>query len=112
MRLQLLPFEQIKSGSKSIEARVNDDKRQLLRVGDEIVFSLLDDSSQKINTQIINLQKFPNFKELFAAFSPDQYGSVNKDEYVGMYKYYSKDEEVKYGVIAIITEKIVRKDTI
>jgi ASC-1-like (ASCH) protein len=40
MKLQPNPFEQIKNGSKTLELRLNDEKRQLIKVGDEIEFSL------------------------------------------------------------------------
>jgi len=48
MKLQPSPFEKIKNGSKTIEVRLNDEKRQLLKVGDEIQFSLATDYSQVI----------------------------------------------------------------
>ena len=39
MNLNNEPFELIKSGSKTIELRLNDEKRRLLNVGDEILFN-------------------------------------------------------------------------
>ena len=101
MKLQSDPFEKIKNGTKTIEIRLNDEKRQLLNVGDTIEFSLFDNPEQKILTEILSLQKFKNFKELCYAFDPKSYGSENKEEYELMYKYYSKEDEEKYGVLAI-----------
>lgn len=37
MRLHNKPFELIKNGSKSIELRLNDEKRKLIKVGDIII---------------------------------------------------------------------------
>ena len=48
MKLNSKPFESIKSGSKTIELRLNDEKRQQVSVGDFIEFSLTDDPSKKI----------------------------------------------------------------
>ena len=42
MRLRRQPFEQIRSGVKTIELRLYDEKRQQLRTGDEIEFSCID----------------------------------------------------------------------
>lgn len=36
MNLNNRPFESIKEGTKTIELRLNDEKRSLLKVGDEI----------------------------------------------------------------------------
>ena len=101
MKLQPNPFEKIKSGNKTIEIRLNDEKRQLVKVGDEVVFSLMTNPAQKIRTEVLELLPFSTFQELFAAFLPEQYGGTNKDEYASMYKYYSREEEEKYGVLGI-----------
>ena len=93
MKLHSDPFEKIKNGTKTIEIRLNDEKRRLLNVGDEIEFSLFDNSEQKILVEIIGLKKFKCFKELCYAFNPKSYGSENKEEYELMYKYYSKENE-------------------
>ena len=101
MKLQTSPFEKIKSGTKTIEIRLNDEKRQLLEVGDEIEFSLMDDPTQTIKTRVVGLEKFPTFKNMFAAYPAEEYGSESQDEWELMYKYYSPEDEARYGVLAI-----------
>ena len=101
MKLQSSPFEKIKNGTKTIEIRLNDEKRQLLKVGDSIEFSLMTDPTQTIKIEVVGLEKFPTFKEMFAAYPVEEYGSENQDEWELMYKYYSPEEEAKYGVLAI-----------
>ena len=39
MKLNNKPFEKIKKGTKTIELRLNDEKRQLLKVNDYIEFN-------------------------------------------------------------------------
>ena len=39
MNLNNRPFKSIKEGTKTIELRLNDEKRSLLKVGDEIEFT-------------------------------------------------------------------------
>lgn len=106
MKLQPSPFEKIQNGSKTIEIRLNDEKRKLVKVGDEIEFSLMTDPSQTLRTEVLELQHFPTFQELFAAFPPEQYGGVSKDEYSTMYKYYPQEDEEKYGVLAIRVKRL------
>lgn len=38
MTLDPAPFETINNGTKTIELRLNDEKRQLIRINDEIIF--------------------------------------------------------------------------
>ena len=101
MKLQSSPFEKIKNGAKTIEIRLNDEKRQMLKVGDEIEFSLMTDPAQTIKTEVVGLEKFPTFKEMFTAYPAEEYGGEGQDEWELMYKYYSPEEESKYGVLAI-----------
>ncbi len=101
MKLQPDQFEKMREGSKTIEARLNDEKRQLLKVGDEIEFSLATDPEQKIETEVSELLQFATFQELYAAFPPEQYGRASREEYSAMYQYYSREDEQKQGVLAI-----------
>lgn len=39
MKLVDAPFELIRSGQKTIELRLNDEKRQIIKIGDFIVFT-------------------------------------------------------------------------
>jgi uncharacterized protein (DUF1810 family) len=103
MKLNLKPFESIKSGRKTIELRLNDEKRQQVKVGDFIEFSLTDDSAKKIQTRVIALHKYSSFKELFAAFPKEKFG-YGPDENASpedMDAFYSKENQEKYGVLGI-----------
>lgn len=55
MNLHPRPFKKVIEGTKVIEIRLNDDKRRLLKVGDEIEFTSREVSSQKIKTEVIGL---------------------------------------------------------
>lgn len=61
MNLNNRPFKSIKEGTKTIELRLNDEKRSLLKVGDEIEFTNRD-TNEKLSVDIINLYKYPSFK--------------------------------------------------
>jgi len=106
MKLQPNPFEKIGNGTKTIEIRLNDEKRQLLKVGDEIEFLLTTDTNNKIRTRVVDLLHFATFQELFMNLPPESYGSKISAEYFNMYEYYSRKAEEKYGVLAIKIERI------
>ena len=56
------PFELIKNGTKTIEIRLNDEKRSLIKEGDIIEFENRI-TKEKLKTKVIKLYKFDNFEE-------------------------------------------------
>ncbi len=64
MRLNPEPFELIKSGKKTVELRLLDEKRRLLQIGDEIEFMSTSDNTQHIFCRVTQLHRFNSFKEL------------------------------------------------
>lgn len=106
MNLNNRPFKSIKEGTKTIELRLNDEKRSLLKVGDEIEFTNRD-TNEKLSVDIINLHKYPSFEELYKHFDKVEMG-YNKDDIAepkDMEAYYSKEEQNKYGVLGIKIRK-------
>ncbi len=102
MRLATSPFKKIASGEKTIEARLYDEKRQKLSVGDQIEFTCIEDSSKKTTTRIRALYRYSSFKDLFSDFSPDLFGAKSKKELIEEIEtFYSKDAQKNYGVIGI-----------
>jgi len=94
-------FELIKNGEKTIEARVNDPKRQTIKIGDTIEF-INNQTDERLKTEIVDLLKFGTFAELFANQKAEDFGGKNQAELNEViYKYYSKEEETKYGVVGI-----------
>lgn len=67
MKLNDSPFNKIKNGTKRVELRLYDEKRQLLNVGDKIEFTNLN-TSEKLTVQIEDLKKFQSFEELYEYF--------------------------------------------
>ena len=102
MKLNNEPFNLIKSGSKTIELRLNDEKRRKLAVGDKIEF-INKDTNEKIMTEVIKLHNYPSFEELYKHFDKATlgYSEGAKAEPSDMNKYYSEEEQNKYGVLGI-----------
>ena len=102
MKLRKIPFNKIKNGTKTIELRLLDEKRKLLKIKDEIEFTNID-TNETLLTIIEDLYKFDNFEELYKCFDKVFLG-YDKDEeasYKDMEDYYSKEEQKEYGVIGI-----------
>lgn len=97
MKLQNEPFKQIKKGIKKIEIRLNDEKRKIFEINDYIEFTNIT-TLEIMFVKITNLYHFKNFEDLFNYFDNSTLGCGSYEE---MYKYYSKEEENKYGVLGI-----------
>lgn len=107
MKLNNEPFEKIKNQTKTIELRLNDEKRRLLRVKDLIEFTNRE-TLEKMLVEIIGLHHYPSFEELYKHFNKVVLG-YNEDEQANpedMNQYYSKEEQKKYGVLGIEIKKL------
>jgi len=101
MRLQREPFEQIKSGKKTIELRLYDEKRQRIRVGDTVTFTAADASDDSIAVRVEALHRFANFRELFDVLPMEKCGFKTGQNSEVMEDYYSKEEQSRHGVVGI-----------
>ena len=95
MKLNPLPFAQIRSGTKTIELRLNDEKRRQLRMGDTITFTQTD-SGETMTVRITALHSYPGFAELFAALGTERCGGA-----VDMDRYYLPELQRRYGALGI-----------
>ncbi len=109
MKLNNEPFECIKNGTKTIELRLNDEKRKLLTVGDYIEF-INRVTNEKLLVEVIDLFKYNSFEELYKHFNKIEMGySINEEANPkDMENYYSKEEQEKYGVLGIKIKKLTK----
>ena len=102
MNLRREPFEKIKSGKKSVELRLFDQKRRDVNVGDVIEFSCDD---MTLRTKVVDLYRADSFKTLFETFTMDSMGfdegATVVDGVLAMREYYSEENEKAYGVLGI-----------
>ncbi len=103
MRLQPEPFAAIKSGKKTIELRLFDPKRQLIRPGDEICFE--HPNGETITAKVKTLHVFPDFETLYrvlpletCGYSVEEASMASADD---MLAYYTKAQIDRYGVVGI-----------
>ena len=97
MKLQNEPFKQMKKEIKKIEIRLNDEKRKIFEINDYIEFTNIT-TLEIMFVKITNLCHFESFEDLFNYFDKSTLGCGSYEE---MYKYYSREEEKKYGVLGI-----------
>ena len=105
MNLHSEPFEKMKKGTKTIELRLNDEKRRLIRAGDLIEFHHALDRSEKLMVKVVQIFRFRSFAELYSALPLDQCG-YRSDELAtadpgDMDQYYPKEKQDLYGVLGI-----------
>ena len=107
MRLHPEPFEKIKNGTKIIEMRLNDEKRQKIQIGDKIEFENRA-NGEKLSAIVMALYRFSNFKELYRSLSKRDLGYADDEEAKpeDMSQYYSEDDIKKYGVVGIEIHKL------
>lgn len=111
MQIHLDPeiYEQVKNGTKNVEARVNDEKRQRLKVGDTIEVLKRPDENESLNVRITKLRHFSDFSELADNYPIERLysASFTKEQYVALFpKFYSDEEINKYGTVAIEFEMV------
>ncbi len=105
MKLASGPFEKIAHGSKVIESRLFDEKRQKINIGDPIEFTTNDDLGKKVVVQVRALYRYGSFDDLFSDYPPEYFGGSSKKELIEEIRnFYTSDEERRYGVVGIKIE--------
>lgn len=99
MKLNDSPFERIKNGTKTIEFRLYDEKRQQVKIGDKIEFSKLPDLQEKLIVDVIDLYREDTFENLFRKLYSDEEEIIQKTE--TMHTIYSPEKEQQYGILGI-----------
>ena len=107
MHLDEKYFRKIQEGTKTIEVRLNDEKSRELKVGDIITFDNRS-SDEKLEARVTNLYVYNNFEELYKHHDKVSLG-YDEDEIASpsdMRMFYSFEDTIKYGVVAIEIEVI------
>lgn len=104
MRLADAPFDMIKSGKKTVEVRLSDEKRRQICVGDIIIFCRKSGIGDTCAVNVVGLRHYNNFFELFSAESLAAAGCENMtaaQAAQSMYQYYTAEQESVFGALAI-----------
>ena len=108
MRLTGIPFEQLKNGTKTIELRLNDEKRKKIKIGDTIQFINLEDIKDTLLTKVIDIYTFDSFADLYSTlplkdigYGEGEFSTASPKD---MDKYYTPEEQAHYGVVGLRIE--------
>ena len=109
MTLEPSAFLKIANGSKTIELRLNDEKRHKIDIGDRIEFRCIEINSI-VEAEVISLYKFSDFEQLYKALPLEKCGYSKNNlkiaHYTDMEKYYTKEQIKKYGALGIELQNI------
>ncbi len=106
MHLSLDNFIDVSNGSKQIEARLYDEKRQKIDVGDKILFYNLNNSNEMVSVKVVDLFYYTAIREL-VNFTPIKYWGTkftSKEQLLEAKWPYTDEEIKKYGLLAIQIE--------
>lgn len=102
LKLATEPFIAIESGRKTIESRLYDEKRQTIRLGDELVFTNRENPTQTVRATVTGLLRYESFAKLFDSAAPEKFGGTSKEGLLEQIRqFYPESEEERYGVVGI-----------
>ena len=112
MKLNPEPFEKIASGKKTIELRLYDEKRKLIKPGDEIIFTHIQNPNHSISVIVDSVITAASFDSLFKHISLVDCGYEEKEitgtNHLDMNHYYSEEKQRQFGVVGIKFSKSKR----
>ncbi|MBF7016314.1 ASCH domain-containing protein [Staphylococcus durrellii] len=105
MKLKNEPYQKIKDGTKTIEIRLHDEKRQQVRANDIIIFKHLEDENKTIKVKVKETVEFPSFQALLKQYTNEEIGAADDTQLsqnlASLYNIYTQRDELNYGVLAI-----------
>ena len=109
MKLSAAPFALIKSGIKTVEMRLYDEKRRKVSEGDIIKFTSTE-GGESISVKVKRMRVYRDFEELYESHSPLEIGYTDGEtaDPEDMLAYYSPENIARWGVVAIKIERIMR----
>ena len=107
MKLQPEYYNFILNGTKRIEIRLFDKKRQQIKIGDIIKFLKEPDLTESFNVKVVELLRYNSFEDMFKDFDisilSDE--SMTKEELINaLEQFYTKEMQEQYGVLGIKIE--------
>lgn len=107
MKLQPEYYDYILNGTKRIEIRLYDEKRQKIKIGDTIKFLKEPELNESFEVKVVALLRYNSFEEMFKYYdiSVLSDNSMTKEELLSVLEqFYTKEEQEKYGVLGIKIE--------
>ena len=109
LKLQPKYYDYINKGTKRIELRLYDEKRQKINIGDTIVFEKEPELEITMKVKVIGLLRYNTFDDLFENFDIEMLAdkSMTKQELLNVLEeFYTPEKQKQYGIVGIQIEKI------
>ncbi len=107
LQLATIPFNAITSGTKTIESRLYDEKRQTIKIGDTIIFTNRENPDQIVSVKVIGLLRYETFHDLFSRNDPAKFGGESVKWLENQInEFYSIGEQKQNGVIGLEFELV------
>ncbi len=107
LQLATVPFNAITSGAKTIESRLYDEKRQIIQLGDTVIFTNRESPDQTVSGKVIGLLRYETFHDLFSHNSPAKFGGESVEWLENQInEFYSIEEQKQNGVIGVEFELV------
>lgn len=100
-------YNLLKSGQKTIELRLYDEKRKAIKAGDIIEFTNVSDSADKFQAEVIALHRAENFAALCQKIDCRKAGMSSNEELIKVLEvFYPLARQKEYSVVGIEVKKI------
>ena len=96
-------------GTKRIEIRLYDEKRQQIKIGDTIIFLKEPDLNESFKAKVTGLLRYNSFEDMFKDFDTSilsDKSMTKKDLINDLEQFYTKEKQKQYGVLGIRIELI------
>lgn len=109
MKLKPEYYNYIINGTKRIEIRLFDEKRQQIKIGDTIKFLKEPELNESFKVKVVGLLRYKTFAEMVRDFDISILSdkSMTKEELLAVLEqFYTKEKQERYGVLGIRIELI------
>ena len=104
MKIQPAYYEAILHCKKRVEIRLNDEKRQLVKIGDVITFKRTDNLNESFDVIVVDLLYYSTFNDIIDDLDIEIIANKDSDKEDLkdlLRKFYTEEEEQKFGVVGI-----------
>ena len=107
LKVQKKYYNMLKSGTKTIEFRLFDEKRQAIKIGDIIEFTNASHADDKFVAEVVNLYQAEDFEALCQKIDCWQAGfNTNAELIECLAEFYIPQQQKQFGVLGIEIKKI------
>lgn len=103
MRLEDTPFSATEKNKKTIEVRLNDERRKGIGPGDSIRFIRISDN-RPMTRKVVTTRIYKSLKELIEKENFEATGGIYNDTdhwFQEINRYYSQDQQEEHGLLVI-----------